>query len=153
MPIFHSRPSKFYGTKNNATSRGDSSCFRNFLCLVIKKWPFVSENSVLSKTKTSNRPPPQWYLYYLVFLYNKDICICLVGQIDFNVLETCLVANHEALLQCNFLVLFSSMIPKTRHNVRKDWDFLMTAYSAKVSQLFPFKFFLIIFRGGQRKSQ
>ena len=39
----------------------------------------------------------------------KDIRICLVGQIDFNVPETCLrVAIHKALLQCNLLVLFSS---------------------------------------------
>ena len=35
-----------------------------------------------------------------VFLCSKDICICLVGQIDFNVSETCKrFAIHEALLQ------------------------------------------------------
>ena len=27
MTILHSRPSKFYNTKNNAISRGDSLCF------------------------------------------------------------------------------------------------------------------------------
>ena len=49
-----------------------------------------------------------------VFLYSKDICICLVGQIDFYVSETCFrVAIHQALYQCNLFVLFFSIIQKT----------------------------------------
>ena len=35
MPILHSRPSKFFRKKNNATSRSDSLCFGN--SLMIKK--------------------------------------------------------------------------------------------------------------------
>ena len=51
------------------------------------------------KAKISNRLLPQWYLYFLVFLCSKDICICLVGQFDFNVSETCFRVVHEALLE------------------------------------------------------
>ena len=43
---------------------------------------------------------------FLVFLYSKDICICLVRQIGFNVAETCLsVTINEALKQCNLLLV------------------------------------------------
>ena len=46
-------------------------------------------------------------------MHSKDICIYLVGQIDFNLSETSLrVAIHEALLQCNLLALFSSIFKK-----------------------------------------
>ena len=56
-----------------------------------------------------------------VFLYSKDICICLVGQIYFNVSETCeRVAIHEALLQCQFISTFFLNNTKNQHNVRKD---------------------------------
>ena len=53
---------------------------------------------------------------------------------------------------CNFVIItkftrlasvsavFRLCIQKNRLNVQKDWDFLTTAYSAKVSQLFPRKF-------------
>ena len=62
--------------------------------------------------------------YFLVFLYSKDICFCLVSQIDFNVSETCFrAAIYEASLQCNLLVLFSLIIQKNRRNVRQDWDY------------------------------
>ena len=56
----------------------------------------------------------QWYLYFLVFLYSKDIWIYLVDQIDFSVSKTRLrVAIHEAFLLCNLLILFSLIIQKT----------------------------------------
>ena len=38
-------------------------------------------------------------MHFLVFLDSKDICICLVGQIDFKVSETCLrVANSRGVI-------------------------------------------------------
>ena len=109
MLILHSRSSKSYGTKNNATSRDDCLCIRNSLCLVIKKWQFECENLVLFKTKTSNKLLPQGYLYFFVFLYGKDISICLVGQIDFNASTTCLRIAFYG----NLLVFFFSIIQKT----------------------------------------
>ena len=113
VSILYSRLSKPYRTKNNATSRGDSLCLRNSLCLVTKKWQFVCKNSVLLKAKTSNRLLPQWYLYFPVFWYSKVICIYSVDQIDFNVSETCLhVTIYKVLLQYNLWVLFSSIIQK-----------------------------------------
>ena len=89
MPILLSRPSKSYRTKNNATFRDDSFCFRN--SLVIKrtiserKFSFIKNKDCEWTTTTM----------MFVFSYSKDICICLVSQIDFNVSETCLrVAIH-----------------------------------------------------------
>ena len=49
----------------------------------------------LLKTKTSNGPLPQWYLYFLIFLCSKDICICLVGQIGFYLWEICVKCRHS----------------------------------------------------------
>ena len=54
--------------------------------------------------------------YHIVLVFccifvSKDICICLVSQVDFNASETSLrAAIHEALLQCNLFVLFSSKL-------------------------------------------
>ena len=53
----------------------------------------------------------------------RILCICLVDQIDFNVSKTCLrVAIHEALLQCNSLVIFSL---KLFHRWRKGMNYLL----------------------------
>ena len=73
-----------------------------------------------------------------VFLYSKDICICLVDQIDINVSETCLcvAAIHEALLQCNLLVLFSSVKQKTGAICEKTRIFKPLRISLSVVVLF-----------------
>ena len=49
---------------------------------------FLRKFSLL-KTKTSTRLLLQRYLYFLVFLSSRNICICLVGQINSNVSKTC----------------------------------------------------------------
>ena len=57
----------------------------------------------------------------MYFCTANIICICLVGQIDFNVSETRLsVVIQEALLQCNLLVIFS---PKLFDRRRKGMDY------------------------------
>ena len=91
---------------------------QEFFMLSDKKMTIcVRKFSFLLKAKTSNRLLAYYHnniCIFLYFFYSKDICICLVGQSDFNVSETCLrVAIHETILQCNLLVLFSSIIQKT----------------------------------------
>ena len=76
-----------------------------------------------------------------MFLYSEDICICLVGQIDFIISETCLrVAIYEALLQCNLLVLFSSIIQKTGAMCEKTGIFKPLRIQLKGRSCFRSKF-------------
>ena len=94
--------------------------------------------------KTSNWLQPQQYLYFMVFLYSKYICICLVGHIDFNVSETCLrVAVHQALLQSNLLEHFSAIIEKAGAMCEKSGIFKPLRIQLKCRSCFRSNFFSI----------
>ena len=82
-------------------------CFVTFLSLVAFQLGGKGGQAPSPPPPQATRILPQCICIFFAFFYSKDICICLVGQVDFNVSETCLRVVHEALLQCNLLVLFS----------------------------------------------
>ena len=86
------------------------------MAIFLRKLSFIKNKDVEEATTTM-------IFVISVFLYSKDICICLVGQIDFDVSETCLPNNffqdlrkltiEDAIVNiCLFQLLIRAKLPQ-----------------------------------------